>query len=102
MRSISEPNLKITQNNYTIDFNRIFFAITLPLGHSIFDLHPPYRRQLLELGLSEYFFKEADTIFDPSDVFLKGSDNEKRGCWNICPSKGELNVPLNLIKLNRT
>jgi len=53
------------------------------LGHSIFHPHTPYGRQPLTQGLSEYFFKEADKILNPSDANLKGSDNKKLGCRNL-------------------
>jgi len=52
------------------------------LGHSIFYLYTPYGRQPLTQGLSEYFFKEADKILNPSDANFKGSDNKKLGCRN--------------------
>ena len=30
----------------------------------------------------EYFFKEANKIFDPLDAIFKGANNKNLECWN--------------------
>ena len=46
---------------------------------------PPGGGEPLKQGLSEYFFKEADKILNPSDANFKGSDSKKLGV-GIVPS----------------
>ena len=53
------------------------------MRHSIFYPHTFYGRQPLTQCLSEYLFKEADKILNPSDANFKGSDNKNLGCRNL-------------------